>query len=1092
VDAAWELFDRWSDPFGDGEDPHGAARLRRDFGLEGEPWRGACAPVEAWSEFERFLERGGPATVLTADAEIFRAWEDHHRAHPGLRHRVLGLSDVALLLVPGRLAGAREQLLSELCAGERELAAPAAWTPRDLRRAFAKLAARFAAHDSGSLRLAVSSLLAAWRGLCESEPAAAQQLSLVLSIVDQPSAWTEPAKDARARPRDGLLSSCLSPRELLEPGELARELVEILRPRCAQFAEPLLEQPTVPPRSDDDKPFSDADRELVDEVFEVHLPALFAEAGGAGDPRAGAGSYRIGQHQVARSVAQTLGERELLLVHAPTGTGKTLAYLIPALIWSARHNVRVGISTYTRALQEQAMEREVPRALRALLRARAVGSASLPVEPRAALLKGRNNYVCWRALKAHTPAAEDGPEQWLAWTQLALFALSDETGDLDRFPQRLALAGEAGAGGPRGPSGHGGHGGHGGHAGQRELESLTRQVRAYVACCSAREDRETCGAEIARARAERSHVVVTNHSFLLARQSYFRHVIFDECEHLHEQAHSAWSHTLGLGEIRETLARVHQPRSPTARSPLDRLARVVFEGSSAHGLVEESKRAWLAANAGLRSLEVAVDGFLAWREEKRRTRDPRDEHSLLREFVLHHDSQALLDARNRLCAGIGELAAGLAGLAELLDTLALRGRSRIRRALEISRGELDGLDACLQAWLPLQEGEPAFRPETFYDVEEDARGKVVLAARVLLPNEYLGRNFYPQLENAVLISATTWLRGGFESSRGYLGLDRAEHPDETEEREPSSVRTFRAPDPFDYSRVLVCVPRDAPAYGDDRGAFQAYVRRFVAHLGERTRGRMLVLFTNADEARRNGEELAGFFRARRIPFWFQNMPGLAKEELGALFRSRVDSILLGLDTFWFGADFPGETLEYLVIVKLPYGVPDRYHHAQCAALGLAEQRRRIYLPRALGKFRQGFGRLMRRETDRGCVFVLDARSVEGRHRQFLAELPLRGPPGELDRDPDWDNGGEVEWTVQGSRLLVADTQECVRAALEHMELTAEVARRGLDAAFEEGAVIRAPTAPPRRGRRRPAGRVSERRRDDDPARLDIAPGDAPF
>src|SRR4030095_4370899 len=106
-------------------------------------------------------------------------------------------------------------------------------------------------------------------------------------------------------------------------------------------------------------------------------------------------------------------------------------------------------------------------------------------------------------------------------------------------------------------------------------------------------------------------------------------------------------------------------------------------------------------------------------------------------------------------------------------------------------------------------------------------------------------------------------------------------------------------------------------------------------------------------------------------------------------RTQVDSVLLGLDTFWYGADFPGATLEYLVLTRLPYGVAGRYHHAQGAALGSAEQRRTIYLPRALAKFRQGFGRLMRRESDRGCVFVLDGRAIEPKHSAFLRELHIR-------------------------------------------------------------------------------------------------------
>src|SRR6185436_8889607 len=169
------------------------------------------------------------------------------------------------------------------------------------------------------------------------------------------------------------------------------------------------------------------------------------------------------------------------------------------------------------------------------------------------------------------------------------------------------------------------------------------------------------------------------------------------------------------------------------------------------------------------------------------------------------------------------------------------------------------------------------------------------------------------------------------------------------------------------------------------------------------------------------------------------MRGVAKEELGELFRARVDSILFGVDTFWYGADFPGETLEYLVIVKLPYGVPDRYHHAQCAALGAAEQRRRVYLPRALAKFRQGFGRLMRRESDRGCVFLLDSRAQAAQHRLFLEELPLAGTLA-----PD----GEGVWRSEGARVLRGSTDECIQSALAHMERLAD-ARSGEAARVNE-------------------------------------------
>jgi Rad3-related DNA helicase len=244
--------------------------------------------------------------------------------------------------------------------------------------------------------------------------------------------------------------------------------------------------------------------------------------------------------------------------------------------------------------------------------------------------------------------------------------------------------------------------------------------------------------------------------------------------------------------------------------------------------------------------------------------------------------------------------------------------------------------------------------------------------------------------------------------------------------------------------VLVAVPRDAPSVSRDKELFLAWTRRFLTWLGERTHGRMLVLFTNLADVRQVGRELEGFFRARRIPLWYQGMQGVEKEELSDLFRSRKNSILLGVDTFWYGADFPGETLEYLVLARLPYGVPDRYHHAQCAALGADEQRRRIYMPRALAKFRQGFGRLMRRTSDRGAVLILDQRVLEPRHRGFLRELPL--DLADVISNPTGDSAAAGD---RSARLVRGASELCLRAVFEHMGLEAELRERGLDAVFDQ-------------------------------------------
>jgi len=232
---------------------------------------------------------------------------------------------------------------------------------------------------------------------------------------------------------------------------------------------------------------------------------------------------------------------------------------------------------------------------------------------------------------------------------------------------------------------------------------------------------------------------------------------------------------------------------------------------------------------------------------------------------------------------------------------------------------------------------------------------------------------------------------------------------------------------------------------------------------------MLVLFTNADDLTRTGRELEGFFAARHIPFWYQRMDGMAKEELGELFRTHVDSVLFGLDTFWYGADFAGSTLEYLVLVRLPYGVPDRYHHAQSAVIGSGDQRRQIYMPRALAKFRQGFGRLMRKETDRGCIFLLDGRVTEPRHRMFLRELPIAG------FSPDGAEEGL-------SNLVRGETDHCLHRAFAHQELLADIKRRGLERPF-------AGWRPTRPGDPAATGYDAAMGREDPPV---VSEGDVPF
>jgi ATP-dependent DNA helicase DinG len=996
--------------------------MAREFGIQKADIQDCPAAHEAWTFLEEFL---GQAPVVALDGTSLGSWA---RVMGGDGDRlVLGLDQLALLLVPGRLATRRADLLQVLLpSGQCTHKGPRGNTPEALVGALAELMGRFLDQDAGSVALALGGLTRALHGLRLTDAQAARQLEFALDLLDRPSVWALSTGGLFNRPsslRDGCLAD--TPQADADLSSLLADLppAAAATPHAWRRHEEL---PTAGPACTPSHP---SDEARLDELFEVHLPALLAAEQG-GQPE---DYYRQSQHEVARQVAQTLGRDELLLVHAPTGTGKTLAYLLPAMLWARRHKVRVAIATYTRALQEQAMDREVPRARSALARSGDVD------ETRVSVLKGRENYLCFRSLKMAVPDADGDAAAWLAWTSLVLFGLTDPDGDLDRFPRRPALRMESDTR-MRTAAGH-----------------LLHAVRARSGCCSGAQDKDTCCATLAVRKAARSHVVLTNQALALARPEMFRYVIFDECEHLHSVARSAWSHEVGFASMRETLLRLHRPGKGRSSRPLDVLGRKLPPGGGARKELQQSRQHWDTATRCLHALEEEASAFDRWRCDAERSRPAREHHALFREYVQGEGGQSLLAARLETTGAINRLESSLERLLETVGALDLTGFGLMRRNVELVRADLGELMEQLCAWLPEKDGQPALSQHVFHDITRQDDGALELSAQLLLPDEQLGRAYYPSLACGVFLSATTCLANGFAPAMAYLGLDRTQEPSPDGDQPGRKVRTFSAPEVFDYSRVLVGLPRDVPA-PQNREAHRGYVREVIDWLGTRTRGRMLVLFTSLADVRAVGEALAPLFAQRQIPLWYQGMPGIGKEELADLFRERTDSILLGVDTFWYGADFPGETLEYLVIARLPYGVPDRYHHAQCAAIGEKDQRKRVYMPRALAKMRQGFGRLMRRTGDRGCVLILDPRICGPRHRMFLRELPVAANP--------MVTGEELEGLA---RLVRGDSRQVLHECLAHMDMLADVQRRQLGADFEPSVPVSmipttpAPPAPPAPG-----------------------------
>jgi ATP-dependent DNA helicase DinG len=237
---------------------------------------------------------------------------------------------------------------------------------------------------------------------------------------------------------------------------------------------------------------------------------------------------------------------------------------------------------------------------------------------------------------------------------------------------------------------------------------------------------------------------------------------------------------------------------------------------------------------------------------------------------------------------------------------------------------------------------------------------------------------WDRLRSAVLTSATLTVAGSYEYYRATAGLARDLDVIE---------KTF--PSPFDFRRqaVLVLETDSSSAFGKGERASRQAAR--LTRLTEVTGGRLLALFTNKREMEAVAAAVGARAESEGVLVLAQGVHGSAAT-LAEEFKHHPATVLLGVDTLWTGQDFPGEALVCLVIAKLPFPRQDPLFHArrQAAEEAGVDWFRSFYLPEAVLKFRQGFGRLIRTETDTGVVVVLDPRLTQKSYQgEFLASLP---------------------------------------------------------------------------------------------------------
>lgn len=597
------------------------------------------------------------------------------------------------------------------------------------------------------------------------------------------------------------------------------------------------------------------------------------------------------QLEMARAVADTIALNKALVAEAGTGTGKTFAYLVPALMSGGK----VIISTGTKTLQDQLFDRDIPTV-----------RAALKVPVTVALLKGRANYVCHHHLER---ARREGR-----------FLTRDDAGDLARIEAFARTS----------PTGD-----------KADCASVSEAAAAWSHATSTRENclgsecahYERCFVMAARRQALAADVVVVNHHLFFADLVLrdegagellpaCNTVIFDEAHQLPETA------SLFFGESVST----------TQYLDLARDTRV--EAAASAPDCAELPQAAQALDKAARDLRL----------------------------VFAEDSARLplrvLDRHKAFAPALAAVLDRLDGLAHVLAEQAQRS---------------EGLERCWQRILTLAEQTERWRSAADASCVRWAElysRALHLHSTPLSIAETFRQQVAAQPRAWIFTSATLSVGGDFAHYRGELGLDTAQ--------------SVAWESPFDYERqALLYIPRNLPEPKTPEHT-PAVVAASLP-LIEASGGRTFMLFTSLRAMRDAHALLEDAFRKRGLPFPLLAQGQGSRTELLERFRALGNAVLVGSQSFWEGVDVRGEALSLVVIDKLPFAAPDDPVLAARIDKMNREGRNAFLeyqLPEAVITLKQGAGRLIRDENDRGVLAICDTRLVSrGYGRRILASLP---------------------------------------------------------------------------------------------------------